>query len=206
MAPLIRPRAWVAVIAGAVLSLFLAAPPLRSQAGPTLVAQVPHLGRIHAMAYSPDGRTLATAGSDRTVKLWEADRGLLIRTLEGHAGAVRSAVFSADGTRLLSASDDGTVRVWDVTTGRTATTLSGDRQGAMSGAAFGEGDTVIAAQTAEFAPGTPRTTQRVGRVESCLRHASQARADQRVLLGSGVHGGIDRWRSVRTVNCGRSQR
>ena len=155
VAPLIRPRAWVAVIAGIVLSLFLAAPPLRSQAGPTLVAQVPHLGRIHAMAYSPDGRTLATAGSDRTVKLWEADRGLLIRTFEGHAGEVRSAVFSADGTRLLSASDDGTVRVWDVATGRTVTTLSGDRQGAMSGAAFGEGDTVIAAQTAEFAPGTP---------------------------------------------------
>ena len=82
------------------------------------MAQVPHLGRIHAIVYSADGRLLATAGSDRTVRLWDVSRGLPIRTLEGHAGEVRSAAFSIDGSRLVSASNDGTVRVWDIETGR----------------------------------------------------------------------------------------
>ena len=117
----------VAVVVGACCYSSSRAP-VRSQAGPRSWRR--SLTSVESTRWptAPDGRLLATAGSDRTVELWEADRGLLIRTLEGHAGEVRSAVFSADGSRLLSASDDGTVRVWDVETGRTVTTLSGDRE------------------------------------------------------------------------------
>ncbi len=56
------------------------------------------------MAFSPDGQRLASAGHDRTVKVWDAGTGQEIRTLTGHAGGVLSVAFSPDGQRLASAS------------------------------------------------------------------------------------------------------
>ena len=65
------------------------------------------------MAFSPDGRLLATASSDRTARLWDPATGECLRTLTGHDGSVNGVAFSPDGRLLATASDDKTARLWD---------------------------------------------------------------------------------------------
>ncbi|MEV6803932.1 WD40 repeat domain-containing protein [Streptomyces sp. NPDC051132] len=77
-----------------------------------------HTGAVYLTSFSPDGKTLATASYDHTVRLWNvADPhrpAPLGKPLTGHTSWVSSAVFSPDGRTLASAGDDGTVRMWDV--------------------------------------------------------------------------------------------
>src|ERR1700741_1409424 len=77
------------------------------------VEVVPQIGHSSDFSYtfSPDG-TLALSGSiDRTIKLWDAATGRLLRTFEGHARAVHSVALSPDGTRVLSGGDDNTLKL-----------------------------------------------------------------------------------------------
>ena len=64
------------------------------------------------MCLSPDGRRVASGSYDRTVRLWAAETGACVRTLEGHGRGVTSVSFSPDGKQLASGSADMTVRVW----------------------------------------------------------------------------------------------
>lgn len=77
-----------------------------------------HTGAVYLTSFSPNGRLLATASYDRTVRLWDvSDRARpkpLGAPLTGHSSWVSAAVFSPDGQSLASASDDGTIRLWDV--------------------------------------------------------------------------------------------
>ncbi|NCR87645.1 MAG: hypothetical protein GPI90_25065, partial [Microcystis aeruginosa K13-05] len=65
-------------------------------------------------AFSPDGKRIVTASWDNTARVWDAETGREIASLNGHQKAVITAAFSPDGKRIVTASSDGTVRVWPV--------------------------------------------------------------------------------------------
>lgn len=82
-----------------------------------------HKDVVLGLAFSPDGRTLATCGYDRLIKLWDTTSGREIRTLKDHSDSVYSVSFSPDGKWLASGGADRAVKVWDITSGKRLYTL-----------------------------------------------------------------------------------
>src|SRR5262249_21151782 len=77
-----------------------------------------HGGGIHSLCFSPDGKTLASASYDNTIRLWDPKTGKEIRRFVGHHHWIFSVAFSPDGKTLASGSNDLTARLWDVRTGK----------------------------------------------------------------------------------------
>jgi WD40 repeat protein len=83
---------------------------------------------ISALAFSPDGKQLATGSFNGGVQLWDVASGRLQRTPEGHRNDVPALAFTRDGKALVTGSEDRTVKLWDVATGRLKETLPSQRQ------------------------------------------------------------------------------
>ncbi|HNU39287.1 MAG TPA: WD40 repeat domain-containing protein [Methanothrix sp.] len=93
---------------------------------PRIIAELQHNSSVNAVAFSPDGRKVATASYDNTARLWDVETGKQIQRLE-HDGSVYGVAFSPDGKKLATASSDSSARLWDVRTGKQLQRLEHDR-------------------------------------------------------------------------------
>jgi WD40 repeat protein len=82
-----------------------------------------HSRTVMSVAFSPDGKRIATGSIDKTAKIWDTESGKELLTLRGHSNTVESVAFSPDGKRIATGSGDATAKVWDTKSGEELMTL-----------------------------------------------------------------------------------
>ncbi len=166
-----------------------------------LATLVGHQDVVFSLAFHPDGKHLASASFDKTVRLWDLPAHKLVRTLAEHSDFVYAAAFSPDGKWLVSASKDRTVKLVETDTGKSRFTFSGMNQDVLAVAVSADGKHVVSSgfESALYW-WNPQTGQRVrtqgghglGVHEICYSKDGQtvasAGADKTVRLWNGSTG------------------
>ncbi len=106
--------------------------------GETHVAAADVRPGVNSLAFTPDGKILATSGLDASIKLWDVAAKKELHTLTGHSDRVLSIAMAPDGKTLASASEDRSLRIWEIDTGKQQSALF-DNNGAVSSVAFADG-------------------------------------------------------------------
>ncbi len=105
-----------------------------------------HGDSVNDVVFSPDGRWVLTASSDRTAHVWNADSGTArFETPLQHEAIIFRAAFSPDGSRIVTASDDATARIWDAATGRLIAPLLGHKDSVRDARFSPDGSRVVTA-------------------------------------------------------------
>ncbi|MDZ8226351.1 caspase family protein [Nostoc sp. ChiVER01] len=102
---------------------------------------------VYSVAFSPDGKMIASGSWDKTVKLWDAATGKEIITLKGHSSKIQGVAFSPDSKTIASAGAENTVKLWDVATGKEIITFNGHSNQVNSVAFSPDGKTIASASS-----------------------------------------------------------
>jgi len=117
-----------------------------------LVLPIGHTDRVNSAVFSPDGKSIVTASYDNTAKIWDAQSGWLLHSLEGHTDRVNFAVFSPDGKTIVTASGDKTAKIWDAQCGRLLHSLEGHTSWVESAAFSPDGKSIVTASWDDKTP------------------------------------------------------
>jgi WD40 repeat protein len=104
-----------------------------------------HPGTVLSVAFSPDGKTLASSGGDGSVRIWEAGTGKEVQTFACGNAQLTSVVYLNNGKTLAAAGITGAIHILDTETGKVARTLTGHNQGHLTLAAYPKGQKLFSA-------------------------------------------------------------
>lgn len=151
---------------GSTLIVLAGKPRARALALPSgvRIGRVKHESRVTAAAFAPSGRVVASAGVDRTARLWDTRSWRETRVLRGHVGQIQSVEFDQTGVRVATSSTDQTARVWWAPTGASVAALFG-HTGYVGDVSFGPDGVLVTAS----GDGTARTWRGNGRPAHALR-------------------------------------
>ncbi|KAI9360372.1 WD40-repeat-containing domain protein [Zopfochytrium polystomum] len=102
-----------------------------------------HSSAVRSVAFSSDGNFVASASSDKSVKIWSSSTGQELLSLKGHIGSVSSVTFTCDGQYVVSGGDDFSIRIWNAITGQELRELLGHDDKVTSVAVCGDGTSVV---------------------------------------------------------------
>ncbi|MCX8238883.1 MAG: hypothetical protein OSB05_08700 [Akkermansiaceae bacterium] len=151
----------------------------------------PHDDTITGLAFSPDGSHLATASTDRLVKLHRLDTGALLHKLEGHTNHVLDVAWSADGQTIASAGADKLTKLWSAEAGKQTKSEGGFRKEVTSIEFLGTGNTLLTGGGDKI---VKAAGQNLGENEGFIYTVASS-PDGRIIVGGGEDGILRVWRA-----------
>jgi WD40 repeat protein len=155
-----------------------------------------HESWVTSVSFSPDGKRVASASDDKTVKVWNAANGQDMLTLSGHSGTVTCVSYSPDGKRIASGDWGSDVKLWDAASGRLDCTLSGHTRGVTSVAFSHDGRYIASAscdQTIKFWDATTRQEVRTLKGHAAAVNCVSFSPDGKYLASASADGTVKLW-------------